>query len=364
METTAPLRLLPAQAWRTYLGGKRIAALHKACAPADGHYPEEWLFSIVEARDPVRGDGEPEGLSLLAGSGIPLRRYLEADPQAFLGKKQVAAWGVTTGVLLKLIDAAERLTIQVHPDRETAQRLFHSPFGKTECWHFLDGRTADGSAPCFYLGFKPGITQEHWQHLFDRQDIPGMLHCLHRFEAKAGQTVLIEGGVPHAIGSGCFLMEIQEPTDYTIRTERVTPAGLPISDEMCHQGLGFSKMMECFSYQGYSADETMRRWFVPEQTTLHGQNACTILIGPERTVCFSLQRWKLIHPISFCAEGRFSGIYIMKGNGWLECGDLRERISQGDSFFIPAECRDFSLYCEEPLVLFRCFGPSLPAGLE
>ncbi len=55
---------------------------------------------------------------------------------------------------------------------------------------------------------------------------PTRLDCLHKFEVKAGVTYLMKGGVPHAIGAGCLLIEVREPTDYTIRTERTTPRGL------------------------------------------------------------------------------------------------------------------------------------------
>ena len=80
------------------------------------------------------------------------------------------------------------------------------------------------------------------------------------YTVKKGDTFLIEGGIPHAIGSGCFLVEIQEPTDYTVRNERVTPAGLQISDFMCHQGLGFDKMFDCCEYEGYTIDQIQDRW--------------------------------------------------------------------------------------------------------
>lgn len=359
MENIIPLRLLPARAWRTYVGGRRIAALHGETSPKDNHYPEEWLFSIIEARNSNCPE-QPEGLSLIANSGISLLEYIKSNPEVALGTKHLSTWGITTGVLLKLIDAAERLTIQVHPSKEMAQKLFHSPFGKTECWHFLENQKVNGHSPYFYLGFKPGITQEYWQHLFEQQDITGMLQCLHQFEAKAGQTVLIEGGVPHAIGEGCFLMEIQEPTDYTIRTERVTPAGLHIADEMCHQGLGFSKMMNCFSYRGFSRDEAMRRWSIPPQTISYGNNSCTILIDAKHTNCFSLERWEIVQPITFHNEGRFSGLYILAGSGCLQVNHICEKLLPGNSFFIPAACQPFSLHCEKPLVLFRCFGPDIP----
>ena len=63
-------------------------------------------------------------------------------------------------ILVKLLDSDERLVVQAHPTVPCAKRLFHSPVGKPECWHFLPGTAPDA---CVYLGFKPGITRAAWE---------------------------------------------------------------------------------------------------------------------------------------------------------------------------------------------------------
>ena len=108
-----PIRLAPAQAWRSYRGGKLIAALHGAQAQ-DSFFPEEWLLSTVVARNPGRED-IVEGLSVVEETGVELREYLKQDPEGLLGKGRQE-----TGLLMKLIDSAERLPVQVHPSRENA----------------------------------------------------------------------------------------------------------------------------------------------------------------------------------------------------------------------------------------------------
>ncbi len=84
---------------------------------------------------------------------------------------------------------------------------FNSEFGKTEAWYILGGREVEGEKPYVLLGFKPGTTREQWKSLFEEQDIQGMLDCLHKVPVQEGDTFLLEGGVPHAIGSGCFMVE-------------------------------------------------------------------------------------------------------------------------------------------------------------
>jgi mannose-6-phosphate isomerase len=58
-----------------------------------------------------------------------------------------------------------------------------------------------------------------WKQHFVSRDIEGMLSCLHKIEVNPGDTFMIYGGVPNAIGSGCFLLEVQEPTDFAMRVE-------------------------------------------------------------------------------------------------------------------------------------------------
>lgn len=339
-----PIKLQMATAWRTYIGGSQIRALHGEHDTEDNNFPEEWIMSTVRARNSGRED-IVEGISFLEQSEQTLAELIEQYPEEMLGKEHHARYGTKLGVLVKLIDAAERLTVQVHPTREKAKALFDSQFGKTECWHIIGGRTIDGEVPCIYFGFKPGITRETWKECFDKQDIEGMLNCLHKFPVKKGDTYLIEGGIPHAIGRGCFLVEIQEPTDYTIRTERITPAGLQISDFMCHQGLGFDRMFDCFEYEGYAQEEVQKRWKVEQKGNT--------IIDDSKTTMFGLKLTKLSGEKKTVSCGQiFSGVYILDGEGVLNGNPIKK----GDQFFIPASCTSFEI--EGNLEYLQYYGPS------
>lgn len=358
---TAPVKLTSARAWRTYIGGSQIDAIHGIQGSQDTQFPEEWIMSIVCARNPGREHIQNEGMSYLEGRDVTLKDYITADPALTLGQAHADKLGATTGVLVKIIDAGERLTIQAHPSREKSPILFNSPFGKTECWHILGGRTINGEEPCIYMGFKPGITRQRWKEIFDTQDIPAMLGALHKFPVKEGETYLICGGVPHAIGAGCLLVEIQEPTDYTVRTERVTPAGLHIVDAQCHQGLGFEKMFDVFDYDGLSYDTAYSRWCIPptvlEQTEDYIRRE---VIGYAQTDCFRMERFDITGSCDFPAGNRFSGLYILSGEGVLTDTEGAHTIRGGDQFFVPASSDAFSITAgNTPITLFRCFGPEL-----
>ncbi|MCL6460172.1 MAG: class I mannose-6-phosphate isomerase, partial [Gorillibacterium sp.] len=228
-----PITLQPTRVWRTYIGGQLLEQWHGTDDPADGHYPEEWVSSVVDARNQGREAIINEGLSLIESGedeAITLREQIATNPEAYLGAKHVQAMGVNPGVLVKMLDSAERLAIQVHPDRETAQRLFQSAYGKTEAWFFLGGREVKGEQPYVLCGFKPGMTRQKWESQFHAQDVEGMLNGLHKIYPQPGDVFLIRGGMPHAIGPGNWMIEIQEPTDYTIRIERQTVSGLNLSE--------------------------------------------------------------------------------------------------------------------------------------
>ncbi len=339
-----PIKLKPATAWRTYTGGSKIRELHGESNTPDNHFPEEWIMSTVSARNSGR-EHIVEGLSYLADEDITLAELIERNPEDTLGKKHYEKYGAKLGVLVKLIDSAERLTVQVHPTREKAMELFDSQFGKTECWHIIGGRKIDGEDPCIYFGFQEGITREYWKKCFDEQDIEGMLGCLHKVRVNKGDTYFIEGGIPHAIGAGCFLVEIQEPTDYTIRTERVTPAGLGVSDFMCHQGLGFEKMFDCFTYNGYSPEQIQKRWNIK-------RNGDTI-IDKTNTDMFGLKMKDVLKEEYIDCKDSFSGIYILSGEGTVN----GNKVKQGDQFFIPSLCKGFTV--DGNLKLIQYFGPQI-----
>ncbi|HNW87615.1 MAG TPA: class I mannose-6-phosphate isomerase [Candidatus Limiplasma sp.] len=359
MRYDRPVLLDNPRAWRTYLGGSMLSALHGETGE-DGHFPEEWILSVVSARNAGREHIADEGLSHLAATGETLKAYIEANPTAALGEAHTARYGAQPGMLLKLIDAAERLTVQVHPDRETAMALFHSPFGKTECWHILGGRTVNGEKPCVYFGFRQGTTREQWKRLFDQQDIPGMLDCLYRFEVQPGDTLLIEGGVPHAIGAGCLLAEIQEPTDYTIRVERVTPSGFPVADSMCHQGLGFERMFDCFHYDNLTREQVRDRWLIPMRA-LERQAGGEIraVVQYTDTPMFRMNRLEVWDALDLNCGPEFSGLYVLSGEGELVCADSHQPLCTAQQYLIPAGVRQLRLQAKpgKPLTVLQCFGP-------
>lgn len=353
-----PLKQVSNRVWRTYQGGALIDRWKKDSPEEDGSLPEEWIMSTIYARGKNRP--KDEGLSYLniANNVVQLKDVIASDLELFLGEKLAKKYG-STGVLIKMLDSKERLTIQVHPDKEFARTMLNSEFGKTESWYILNGREIDGEKSAIYLGFKEGVTPELWKDLFLAQDTEGMLNCLHKFEVQPGDAFMIYGGVPHAIGSGCFLMEVQEPTDYTMRVEKTTPGGLTIGDELIHQGIGEENMLKCFHYDCCSFEEATQRWKITPQT-IDSSDTHTLksIFNETHTDCFALKKLELDGEYSLEGNETFFVCVIYSGEGTILCGGKEYSFTQGDEIFFSAAIERVTFKAEMASNILLCYPPS------
>ena len=354
-----PLKQLPNRVWRTYEGGALIDRWKKISPEVDGSMPEEWIMSTITAR----GNNRPqdEGLSLIeTEDGVfSLKELINSNKELFLGKAHAEKFG-TTGVLIKMLDSLERLTVQVHPDKQYAQSVFNSEFGKTESWYILDTREINGEPSVVYMGFKENVTKEEWKNHFENQNIEGMLACLHKIKVNPGDAFMIYGGVPHAIGAGCFLMEVQEPTDYTMRVEKTTPNGLKIGPELIHQGVGEEKMLECFHYNNYSLVEALNAWKIkPEVVERSNEYSLRTIFNEEHTNCFGLNELILDGNYTYKNNSSFYVVVIYFGEVNISCNEKTYEYQQGDEIFISAAISEISLTSNGLSKILFCYPPKV-----
>jgi mannose-6-phosphate isomerase len=197
--------LPPNRLARFYAGGARIDRMRGSAANG----PEEWVGSTTAAfGDPVAG------LSRLADGGL-LRDAIDADPVGFLGDDHVARWGTTPALLVKLLDAGERLPVHFHPGRAFAREALGLEFGKTEAWIIVE---ADPGA-VVHLGLKAPVTAEEVGRWVAEQDVAAMLDALYELPAAAGDVFFVPAGTLHSIGAGILMVELQEPTDLSVLLE-------------------------------------------------------------------------------------------------------------------------------------------------
>jgi len=359
MNNLKPIKMLENRVWRIYLGGMLLDEL-RGKKGSDGYFPEDWLASVVQANNPPH-ENQPdrEGLSKVITSDSKtayLKDLIDQNPEGFLGEEHIKNFGVNFGVLTKFLDSAERLPIQVHPDKTAARQLFNSDYGKTEAWYILGGRKINGEEPYILLGFKENVEPDHLRELFDKQDLKGMEALMHKVPVKNGEVYIIMGGTPHAIGPGCFLLEIQEPTDYTISLEKCNTLGEKLPDFLCHQGVGFEKMFDCFNYINYTSDGLLDAFkLTPVQIDANDSYIYTQIISYDCTPCFSLNRLEVMKNYTHQCLGKPSALAVVNGAGSI----AGIKVTCGDCLFIPAMAEAFNIVSEGPetMTILECLPP-------
>lgn len=363
-----PIRELETRVNRTYRGGLLLDEFLGNEHPQDGFTPEDWVSSFTEAKNKIYI--EQEGITRTEGGCLITDVIRTSD----FGKGRKSP-----GMLVKLLDSGERLGIQVHPDDECAGRFFGSRCGKTECWYILNTRENPNGKPFIYLGFREWVTREIWRDLFRRQDIAGMLHAMHAFEVQKGDTILMPGGMPHAIGAGCFLLELQQPSDYTLRAETTTAAGERLTPQQIHYGIGEEAMLECFDYTPRTRTRIQNRYFLSHPAVQTSGCIRTELVTYDDTACFALTRIQgnavicqdtFVTLISL-SDGSFSDGWGTAGNpagnagavcsAGSAAGEVRGvPLTRGEKYFIPCNtpvrlCGCDVLICHPPRQTEECF---------
>jgi mannose-6-phosphate isomerase len=200
-----PLELGPNRIARFYRGGARIEAFRGLPQSGD-NAPEDWIGSTTT----VAGESEL-GLSRVDG-GVRVADLFAAEPDAWFEPEHLAAYGADPAILVKLLDAGERLPLHFHPDDRFAAEHLGAPRGKTEAWMILE---ADLGA-AVHVGFAHDLGEEELAERVAAQDVPGLIGAMRRLPVHAGDSVFVPAGLPHVIGEGILLLELQQPSDLSL----------------------------------------------------------------------------------------------------------------------------------------------------
>ena len=335
-----PIVLEANQIPRFYRGGEAIARF-RGTPLRDNFVPEDWVGSGT----PVFGS-ETLGLTTLP-DGRTLREAVAADPEGFLGAEHAERFGAELGLLVKLLDAGQRLPAHCHPDRDFARRHLDCPYGKTEAWVIVEVRSPD---PFVQLGFREDVDADLLAGWVTGQDTAAILGAMNRLPAAAGDTVLVPAGVPHAIGEGVFVVELQEPTDLSVLLEW---KGFDIDGERDgHLGLGFDTALRCVDRSGWGAERLARLRERRAGGTL-GRSGVDVLFPPEADPFFRAERIRPNGGTTLPAEP--SILVVIAGSGTLEWGDRGLEVHRGDTILIPIAAGDCVV--RGSLEAIRCMPP-------
>lgn len=309
-----PILLTPAfrGGLSTPWGGSALRDVFHKDIP-DDHTGESLEMSVIPGLDSRNAAGEA------------LSQLLARDWNGMAGSEVSAPFPL----LLKLIDARDRLSVQVHPDDAYAQ-THENKLGKTEAWAILH---AEPGAQLVY-GIKAGVTRDE---LAAAARNGAAIEELLRFvPVKAGDVFYIPSGTVHAIGAGIVLYEIQQSSDVTYR----------FYDWNRRDQAGHLRPLHI----GQALDVT-RLDFQPEAVIPQAvaDSACRreLLLD---TDYFSLQRLSDCRDVPFeSAYTHFSAITVLT-DGHLRANGERIPLSAGQTVFVPADCQPFTLSCGQCLI--------------
>ena len=280
--------------------------------------PEEWIGSMT-----TRFGEQTMGLTTLA-DGTTLRDSVLKDPTSWLGAEHVATFGPSSELLVKLLDPDQRLPVHFHPNRAFAKRHLSLQHGKTEAWIILEAPEGAHVG----LGFAKEQTKKDIATMVEARDSNGLIDSLQKFDVKSGDAILVPSGVPHAIGAGIFVMELQEPTDLSALLEWNDFAVDGTVDG--HLGLGFDTVLDALRYTPIDKDEADS---LITQQRLGEFKETSIFTGAADPYF----RADYLGESSPRVEAGFGIFLTLQGSGSLAFDDADAMaINKGDAILIPA----------------------------
>jgi mannose-6-phosphate isomerase len=308
-----PLRFRPV--YKTVVWGGRRLLAWRPDVP-DGPVGESWDLA-----------DHPDGMTVVAEgplAGQTLAQVLAGDPAGLVG---AGFAGQTFPLMVKLIDASQRLSVQVHPDDDGARALGLGDNGKTECWRVV----ADGGV--IFQGTRPGIDRAGFEAALAAGRLEEMLN---RFEPQAGDFFFLQAGTVHALGEGCLVYEIQQTSNITFRVYDWGRMGLDGKPRPLH----VAESLETIDFQltGFGPRHP------PVVTDPRGGRTRLLADCPhfrlEERVGTALQT-----PSSGCC----AVVVCLEGRGRLDTGAGGLALEPMQTLLVPAAAGDFTVQAAEPI---------------
>lgn len=273
-------------------GGAKLKSLY---GKGEGNAAESWEISV-----------HPDGLSKTE-QGFTLADYLLSHPYA------VNKTGTSLPVLIKFIDAAKNLSVQVHPN-DTYARLRENDRGKTEMWYIVHAEPSAG----IFCGFRRDTSKTEFLRKLAEGTVEELLNFI---PVKSGDCFLIEAGTVHAICAGCFVCEVQQSSNVTYRVydyNRLGGDGKP-------RTLHISKAIDVINFGSYVDKTDSRLLCESSQYRLRLLTKCRYFCCRELAL---KGKYAETHKDSFVAvnvidgEGTLNGISFKSGESFfVDCGE-------------------------------------------
>jgi mannose-6-phosphate isomerase len=304
-------------------GGRELEKLFGKKLPVGKPIGESWEISDRPGDENVVANGKCAGQNL--------RQLMEKFPREILGSARPAA-GNRFPILCKILDAREKLSLQVHPPAHKAVELKGEP--KTEMWYIADA--APGAE--LFVGLKRGVTRAEFEK---RVSDGSVAECFHRVPVHTGDTMFLPSGRVHAIGAGLVIFEIQQNSDTTYRVFDWNRVGLDGKPRELHvpqslASIDFNDFEPPLVQTKFSGDDNIKaRWLVQDP-----------LFNVESVECKKGARFHL-------KSETLQILTVVRGKIEIQSGTDTVTLDAGQFCLIPAELKQVELIAKTDANLLR-----------
>ena len=284
---------------------------------------ESWELSCHKDGCSVVADGEYAGLTL--------PQYIEKAGKAVLGTD--CEKFEYFPILIKLIDAKQNLSVQVHPDNDYAMRV-EGEYGKTEMWYVVDCEPGAG----LLYGFKHEISKEEFRRRIEDNTL---LEVTNRVEVHPGDVFFIEAGTLHAIGEGILIAEIQQNSNTTYRVYDYGRVGPDRKPRQLHIETAIDVTRLAPATRPCGRPQAKPEAF--DGGSVLPLASCDYFTVKEMEVTS--------HAALMADEKSFHSLLLLDGSLTLSMGGEKLEMKKGASVFVPAGSGDYTLTGKGRLIL-------------
>jgi mannose-6-phosphate isomerase len=327
-----PLKLTPIYKHSLW-GGRALEKLGRRLPK--GQVGESWEVSC-----------HPDGVNVIANGkyiGIPLTDWLKAYKDKAVGRDIYLKYATRFPMLIKLIDASDKLSVQVHPSDEMAKQLENEFYGKNEMWYILSAKP-DAKVIC---DFKPGFKRSAVNRYIEENRLEKWLNYI---DIEATDVVYVPAGKVHSLGEGIVALEIQQNSNITYRIydyNRVTQSGK-------QRQLHIEKALEAMSDQPNAVHGKIRGL----RRLVDSSLSVTFLVANDH---FAVELYELHGNMEETTDGEFFIFSIVEGEGELVFNKDSLPIQAVETVLIPAALGKYQ-FCGK-LTMLKTYVPKIKAHI-